>query len=313
MPHSVARPPWRPVLPFRATRRNVLLVLGLAVALAVVAGVSRMQRYVDTDPRFCATCHQASPEFALWTAGSHRAIACQKCHHSTPAAGVAMLRAFLMGKSPSGEHGNVGVGSCKSCHASHDPQWPQIGASRGHRLHVDEHGIACVKCHGTAVHGFEPVSASCEGCHPGHAVGLAGMQKLHCFACHEFLSTIPGLRPTRRDCTRCHSAQGMKAPFRDHGGPMEMSCASCHHPHAPPGKERVDCGSCHEHTEMAGQHAAHGRTACTECHRPHLWTPEEKDCLRCHARAPGHARGKSCTGCHTFLGAVLPPHPVEKR
>jgi len=268
---------------------------------------------VDTDPRFCATCHQASPEFALWTAGSHRAIACQKCHHSTPAAGVAMLRAFLMGKSPSGEHGNVGVGSCKSCHASHDPQWPQIGASRGHRLHVDEHGIACVKCHGTAVHGFEPVSASCEGCHPGHAVGLAGMQKLHCFACHEFLSTIPGLRPTRRDCTRCHSAQGMKAPFRDHGGPMEMSCASCHHPHAPPGKERVDCGSCHEHTEMAGQHAAHGRTACTECHRPHLWTPEEKDCLRCHARAPGHARGKSCTGCHTFLGAVLPPHPVEKR
>jgi hypothetical protein len=271
-----------------------------------------MRIYVDEDPRFCATCHQASPEFALWTGGSHRTIACQNCHHSTPEAGVAMLRSFLAGKSPSGEHGRVEVGACKSCHASHDPRWPQIGASRGHRLHVEEHGIACVKCHGTTVHGFEPVSSSCGTCHPGHAVSLAGMQKLHCFACHEFLSTEPGLRPTRHDCTRCHAALGMSASFRDHGGPMEMSCAACHRPHAPPGQELASCATCHQRMEIAGQHAVHARAACTECHRPHLWATAEKDCLACHARAPGHARGQGCTTCHGFRGAVLPPHPVER-
>ena len=139
------------------------------------------------------------------------------------------------------------------------------------------------------------------------------MQKLHCFACHEFLTNEPGLRPTRRDCSRCHAAQGMKAPFRDHGGPMEMSCAACHRPHAPPGAERVACATCHQLTERTGRHAGHARIACTECHRPHLWTPEEKDCLRCHARAPGHARGQACTKCHGFLGVGLPPRPVERR
>jgi hypothetical protein len=91
-----------------------------------------------------------------------------------------------------------------------------------------------------------------------------------------------------------------------------MSCAACHHPHAPPGREREACASCHERMERAGRHAEHARIACVECHPPHLWTSEEKDCLRCHARAPDHARGRGCAGCHPFRGAVLPPHPAER-
>jgi hypothetical protein len=291
---------------------KALVGIGFVAAVAIAFGVTRFKRYVDHDPRFCATCHRASPEFALWTGGSHRSIACQNCHHATPAEGVAMLRAFVSGKSASGKHGVVEVGACKSCHVSHDVGWPQIGGSRGHRIHVDQQNIPCVRCHGATVHGFEPVSATCQTCHPGHAVGLQGMQKLHCFACHDFLSTEPGLRPTRRDCLRCHAAKGVKAPFREHGGPMEMSCASCHRPHAPAGQALLACTACHARIAEGGLHRDRGHARCLECHRAHLWTAEEADCRRCHAGAVEHAHGRSCLGCHGFGGAPLPPRPAAQ-
>jgi hypothetical protein len=176
---------------------------------------------------------------------------------------------------------------------------------------VEQQNIPCVRCHGATVHGFEPVSATCQTCHPGHAVGLEGMQKLHCFACHDFLSTEPGLRPTRRDCLRCHSAKGVKAPFREHGGPMEMSCAGCHRPHAKKGEALVACTACHGRMAEGGLHARKGHAVCVECHHPHLWTAEEPDCRRCHAGAAAHAQGRACASCHSFAGAPLPPRPAS--
>src|SRR5512142_42695 len=106
---------------------HVALVLAAAAVLASAYGVSRLKRYVDTDPGLCAHCHRASPEFALWNQGSHKGVSCQRCHHATPREGLAMLRSFLAGKPPGGKrHAEVEVGACAACHLSHDPKWPQI-------------------------------------------------------------------------------------------------------------------------------------------------------------------------------------------
>jgi hypothetical protein len=293
--------------------KRILLGVGAIAAFAVVLGFLRFKKFVDEDPRLCATCHRASPEFALWLGGTHKSVACQRCHHSTPRQGVAMLGAFVAGKKPEGKHAQVQVGACASCHFSHDPQWPQVGGSRGHRIHVEENKIACVRCHAASMHGFEPVATRCVECHPGHAVNLAKMQQLHCFACHEFLTTEPGLRPTRRDCMRCHTAQGIHAPMKEHGAPMEMSCAACHRPHARDGRTLAACTECHAPGLMAkgGLHAAKGHARCLDCHAPHLWAPAPDACARCHERSTAHAHGKACTGCHAFTGAPLPPLPVS--
>ncbi len=293
--------------------KRILLGAGALAALAVVLGFLRFKRFVDEDPRLCATCHRASPEFALWLGGTHKSVACQRCHHSTARQGVAMLGAFVAGKKPQGKHAEVQVGACASCHFSHDPQWPQVGGSRGHRIHVEENKIACVRCHAASMHGFAPVASKCVECHPGHAVNLAKMSELHCFACHEFLTNEPGLRPTRRDCMRCHSAQGIRAPMKEHGAPMEMSCAECHRPHARDGKTLADCTECHAPAQMrkGGLHAAKGHARCVDCHPPHTWTPAPEGCARCHAQAADHARGKACTECHGFRGAPLPRLPVS--
>ncbi|HET9554093.1 MAG TPA: hypothetical protein VFP50_14085 [Anaeromyxobacteraceae bacterium] len=291
--------------------RNVLLGAAALLLVAGTAAFLRFKRFVDEDPRLCATCHRASPEFALWLGGSHKDVACQRCHHSTPEQGVAMLRAFLAGRKPRGQHADVEVGACAACHLSHDPKWPQVGGSRGHTVHVERQKIACVKCHATSVHGFEPVSAACVECHGKHLVGVSGMEKLHCFACHEFLTTEPGLRPTRRDCMRCHSAQGIHAPMGDHGGAMEMACAACHKPHAPPGQGLAACTTCHEQMRKGGLHARAGHARCLDCHRPHTWTAAPTGCARCHARAAEHAQQKACAACHRFDGAPLPARRAE--
>jgi hypothetical protein len=297
----------------RLSRNAKTLLGGVAVLLAtaVVLGFLRFKSFVDEDPRLCAACHQASPEFALWMRGSHRGVSCQRCHHSTPEEGVAMLGAFVAGSRPA-SHASVEIGACEQCHFSHDPRWPQVGASRGHRIHHTENGIDCVKCHAASMHGFEPIAARCAECHPGHAVGLAGMQGMHCFACHEFLTDEPGLRPTRRDCMRCHTAQGIHAPVNDHGAPMEMSCASCHRPHAPPGQALVACASCHPADGMAraGLHGDPGHARCVDCHEPHTWAAQAAACARCHPGAQAHAAGRACRECHSFAGAPHPPRSL---
>jgi hypothetical protein len=290
----------------RPSISSLVLAAGLLLSALAFLGAVRIKRFVDEDPRLCAQCHRASPEFALWNQGSHRGVACQKCHHSTSEQGLAMLRAFLAGKPASGRetHAQVEVGTCASCHLSHDPHWPQVGGSRGHRIHFEEKKIACVTCHASGVHGFEPASASCRSCHGQHTVRESGMQKLHCFACHDFLSRDAGLRPTRRDCLRCHRDEGVSpARFAD-DAPMQFACGACHKPHArPPSPEHVACSTCHQQMGRAGLHARADHASCRDCHRAHLWRATAGDCLQCHAQATLHAGGKACTACHAFGGA----------
>ena len=295
-------------------RRLFHLSLAAVAVLAMGAayGAARLRRYVDEDPALCVQCHRASPEFAMWNKGSHRGVACQRCHHTTAEEGIAMLRAFLAGASPDGRkpHAKVEVGACAACHLSHDPQWPQIAGSRGHKLHALEKKIECVRCHAAGVHGFEPVMASCAGCHGEHAVRPGGMQQLHCFACHDFLSADPGLRPTRRDCLRCHRAEGVAAARFAEGAPMQFDCGRCHKPHArTKAGERVACGTCHAQVARAGLHGVPGHAECKACHAAHLWRTSDKDCSRCHAGVAAHAGGGACSGCHSFAGAGPPLPP----
>ena len=232
-------------------------VVGCLLFLAAIAGAWRLKRFVDTDPRLCAQCHRASPEFSLWAGGTHKSVACQRCHHSTPEQGLAMLRAFVAGRSPAGTrtHAPVEIGSCASCHLSHDGNWPQVGNSRGHRIHFEEKKIACVTCHAEGMHGFHPLTDSCKKCHGEHTVRAQGMAKLHCFVCHDFLSPDPGLLPTRRDCLRCHRSEGVHPARFSETAPMQFDCGTCHKPHA------ATPGRGHRPLHLVPRGVRHGRQA----------------------------------------------------
>lgn len=300
-----------------APNAKAFLVGAAALCVAgLVLGFQKLHHYVNEDPQLCLACHRASPEFALWAGGSHRSVACQRCHHSTPEQGVQMLRAFVAGGRPEGPHAEVVIGSCAQCHFSHDPRWRDVVRSPGHRVHWEERKIACVSCHASSMHGFSPVASACAACHPGHAVGLHGMETLHCFACHGFLGEREGLRPTRRDCLRCHAARGVEAPMDPDAVPMKMDCSSCHLPHRHEGEALVACAECHLSEAMAqgGLHASPGHARCTACHKPHLWVARREDpsCGACHPRAGEHAASRACADCHSFVGAPRPSRPAGR-
>jgi hypothetical protein len=288
-------------------RRRTLFALCAIPLVGVAAGVQKLRRYTAQDPRFCISCHEPSPEFALWIESPHRKVACQGCHHSRPEQGLAMIRAFLLGQRPghSGEkHAPVRIGSCVGCHATHDRSWAAVSASPGHKLHL-ERRIECVACHGGSIHRFQPAAESCRACH-AQSVQLPRMQGQHCFACHEFLAPEPARNAARRDCRPCHLAQGVVDSRFPASAPMAFDCARCHKPHQPGGQHRVGCESCHASIAEAGLHGVASHRQCGLCHRPHVWTSAPGDCLRCHAQAAGHAARVTCSECHRWR-APSPP------
>ncbi|MGZ6126099.1 MAG: NapC/NirT family cytochrome c [Myxococcales bacterium] len=281
------------------TRLFILLAAMLAVALAWTAQNFRTR--IASDPAFCANCHEASPELALWSKTAHARLACQKCHHTSTEQGVTMLAKFMLAGPPrAGEHAKVRIGDCAGCHLSHDRIWGDISASRGHRVHAVEKKIACIRCHGNDAHRVEPQVESCRECHGEHAVKLEGMQKLHCFACHDFLSVDADLKPSRRDCLRCHRERGLDTAAFAEGAPMRFVCSECHKPHQ--ARALVECRSCHQEVAQAGLHRRPGHGDCRGCHHPHSWTSGIGDCLRCHRTAGTHADSASCASCHSFRG-----------
>ena len=298
-------------------RLKLLIGVAVLLAAAVALGLARMRSYVTEDPRYCATCHQSSPEFALWSNNQHGRVSCQKCHHTTLDESAQMLGAFVRGVQPGQsdrQHAPVEIGACAACHLTHDKEWgTQVGASRGHRVHAIDQKITCVRCHAAGVHRFEPPTRICAECHKDRAISPEPMHQFHCLACHDFLSVEASLRPSRRDCLRCHQARGVHPSRFPDTGPMRFNCGACHKPHAATAGALVGCETCHVGISSSGLHGQASHRDCRQCHKPHAWKSEREECLRCHqkeAQASHHADHATCSDCHFWKGSSAPPRPA---
>ncbi len=282
--------------------RHVSILIGMGIVLLGMGliGWRSLHKYITENPNFCTTCHKASPEFTAWKTTGHGSTHCQQCHHSSTSEGLVVLKSFLTEKMPVKlrKHFSVEVGACASCHVSHDTNWPQIGGSRGHRVHVVTNKIKCLRCHTGSKHVFQPIADVCSECHGNHSVNVAAMQKMHCFACHDFISSSTNLKPTRRDCMKCHRERGVSMATPENMA-MQFSCSACHKPHSSK-TETVGCNSCHAEIKKAGLHSKPGHRKCSNCHKPHAWHSEREDCLKCHKEAATHFGHKSCNECHKW-------------
>ena len=140
-----------------------------------------------------------------------------------------MLRAFVAGRSPAGTkaHAPVEIGSCASCHLSHDGNWPQVGNSRGHRIHFEEKRIACVACHAEGMHGFHPLTDELQEVprrahRPGAGHGEAALLRLPRLPLPRprppaHPPRLPALPPRPRECTR--PASPSRRPCSSTAGP----------------------------------------------------------------------------------------------
>jgi hypothetical protein len=174
-------------------RARLLIVLAALLAVALAWGAQKFRGYLSSDPKMCASCHEASPDLALWDGAAHARLACQKCHHKSEQQGVDMLVKFVAGARPPNRPAQPLLGDCAGCHQSHDRIWPEVIASEGHRVHALKRKIACVRCHGAEARRPEIESGRlCQECHSMPAAHGASQQP--CASCHSF-------RPARTGST----------------------------------------------------------------------------------------------------------------
>ncbi len=287
---------------WKKPKRVAALVLFVGGALGVAAAMHGFQSYVRDSPRFCQSCHDVSPEIAVWVESKHREVRCQRCHHNTVEEGLHTLFVFISGGEMDGDHAKVDVQSCAGCHASHDSRWPSIANSRGHLIHADNEKIVCTRCHGQEMHFDRPPRKTCLECHEGQALsGKHGSE--HCLACHNFLTTDAVIKPQRSDCLHCHK-NNERPIVIDATAPMQLQCSACHRPHS---KEKlVSCQSCHPQTELVGLHNLREHQKCSSCHAAHEWTSTKEQCFACHPDARSHHPNSPCGRCHSFAKGLAP-------
>jgi len=292
-----------------------------AMLLGATCGYYRLVDYVEHDPGFCRNCHQSQNEYTLWTQSEHRNIVCQECHHQSRSESLALMRKFVF-EGKSGDSGRretklhdpqVSGGACAKCHLRHDVDWPEIGGSVGHKVHLDAGGVGCMDCHARSIHKFGAASDACEECHHERTLRTTGMEKVHCLACHNFLTLDKSIKPSRAVCNDCHAANKVLHPVFPEDAPMAtFMCWDCHRPHKAEGAGDVSCTSCHDEMAKAGLHANDAHQECRDCHEAHTWNPSEEQCTSCHADLDDHEKGEACWSCHSFdLVEGKPPDAAE--
>jgi cytochrome c nitrite reductase small subunit len=130
---------------------NILILVVLAVAAASLAVLHQS----DTNPKFCATCHNMQANVNSYLTSNHldnlhaqAGVQCKQCHNYPVSAEIASGIKFITGNydksMPKRKYGN---NMCLKCHISYDhiAQQTAFLDKNPHDSHQGE--MACSTCH----------------------------------------------------------------------------------------------------------------------------------------------------------------------
>lgn len=296
-------------MPASRLGRVALFVLVPALLALTLMSYLSMVDHIEHDSRFCGRCHATRNQYLLWAESAHKDITCQECHQINAESAAGMMQAFVLqgmpadGSAPRPKIHSPEVSdlTCERCHRTAQKDWPQIGNSIGHRVHLKDRQVGCKQCHGRSIHRFGAAVEACGECHKQQVDPNADMGKLHCNACHDFLNKDQSLIPTRRVCRECHVARGVSAPdFPTNAHMAGLECGACHRPHVKSRPDRGTCLSCHGAIDRHGLHSHEEHGNCADCHPSHDWRVKQEHCQACHDDPPEHCAKSTqvCWSCH---------------
>jgi nitrate/TMAO reductase-like tetraheme cytochrome c subunit len=280
------------------------------IAMVMMAGASyagwRVYNYIEHDPTFCTSCHLMKDPFERWSESGHKDVNCHTCH---PGNMINNLRQLYLTATNSRdrveEKAEVPREICSGCHLSNDPEWKQVEATVGHKIHAVDNKIDCITCHGAGVHEFVPTDEMCRKCHGDLKIAFEKMNTNHCTTCHKFLAKgRESLVPQIEDCAECHTRQVGAPPAIDAGWHPDQPCSMCHPVHDKPLAEAepvertglaVTCEKCHE------QVVPTSHDSCRDCHPPHAQFNPKQQCAGCHQDRQKAVEAPSqheCGDCH---------------
>ncbi len=314
----------------RSIAVKTAMVGAVVLALMAASGIGyKSYQFVERDNRFCNGCHVFVPSGQVMTRpdtgdytlvnrleGKHDSLSCHSCHELKPFKEAVKMFWWMSGTRDDHipPHGKVPRRVCESCHLQGEAKefWQEIGATAGHRVHLESDSsalkdVTCVTCHGMQAHRFIPGDSTCtqHGCHTDTKIQLgrmAGQNGMHCSVCHDFTAAVPKLAtrdsaagtlvPTLAKCSSCHQMKSLLVEFEPSHDPHSGTCGTCHDPHkqTAPADAKQTCSSagCHANWRDNPFHAGanHRRVAqeCTTCHIPHRAKVDASDCAGCHLR-----------------------------
>lgn len=174
------------------SRRRLLIALPAALLVFLLVAPYGFTIY----PEACGACHQIGPYVESWRASSHSRAArnCIVCHAAPGFVNGFMFRmglfrdlyATAIGAEVTPDPGSpLGVASCskRGCHSLNRIASTSGDLKIGHRIHVEEAGLPCARCHPGAAHAgvaalrLTPPMKMCKQCHEGE-------MKDDCLYCH---------------------------------------------------------------------------------------------------------------------------------
>jgi len=304
----------------KPTRTWIILVLGLSLALLIVAPIVFAQPPVPHDEEKdgvsyedCVYCHRTGQDDAPLLAADHARhenADCRVCHSTT-----GMLKARSV------SYPVAGWEDCRGCHdrwEGEDVVIPNLADSDYD--HAIYEGATCVSCHPVAVTYYDGMPAvACGVCHPKSAaaetIHNGSDNWVDCVDCHQAAGTYPHdpeqIQSRNEDCTSCHHEQeGHWTSDR----PDERYSLSNHvargDPHA-----WTDCSACHLETATVERDPVTNRIQVVLPETEEGVPPDspelavvstEVNCQRCHipdntVTAPAAElppRSLLCVACH---------------
>lgn len=143
-------------------RRKRLLWGGL-IALIVLILLGGAGAKATSDSKFCASCHEMTPETATWQVTSHSKISCVTCHSELGSVNYVKGKVNILGLAfkhatgdipqPITSYHPIQNDVCESCHSTMRKVTASGDILIPHDTHLKQ-GIACVACHGGVAHGY---------------------------------------------------------------------------------------------------------------------------------------------------------------
>ncbi|MDF2946625.1 MAG: NapC/NirT cytochrome c domain protein [Bacillales bacterium] len=192
---------------------TVTFVLSVLFLLFAYLGVHQ-----TSQSKFCASCHNLSPEVYTWKASSHSKVECTQCHIAPgmknlairKVMGVKEVYAKITDSYPAQIVSNSDIPD-KSCERCHKMKNRNVSPSGDliipHNKHKDKK-VPCVKCHSGVAHGeIDDRGANFKTDYDkwDKLVGI------------EMMKDVKHTRPKMSTCMNCHEAK--QAP---------LNCDACH-------------------------------------------------------------------------------------
>lgn len=150
--------------------RKIFLILSLLVVLLGVSAITTM--HFTSQPNFCASCHEITPQVVTWGQGPHKDVSCLECHADPGTVGYVKRKLasykevyeHFTNKVPGKIEARINIASCIECHSGSNkyPKAKNIKLVSGDRAPAMNHSeiiknnTSCLTCHGNVGHQAVP-------------------------------------------------------------------------------------------------------------------------------------------------------------